>query len=167
MKSELVGTLRGSSLHALLLIVSKVLARSGYGDVQILDRRSPRQRSRFGGHELRCYTTVGNLPGNVVVKVIRDAIRVRMLDELAGVVRRTNADLGLIVTPYHISRAARSVLDSYGTPRLFAIDGNQLSSLLIKHQIGVRGQQSVDYEFFGGLEEFASQVGRFIHDHRL
>lgn len=165
MKTEpLVGALQNTSLHALLMLVSKGLTRAGFGDVQILDRRQSRQKSRFGGHELQCLTLVGNLPGKVVVKVIRDGVRLRMLDEMAGVIQRTGADLGLIISPFHVTRKAKQVVKDYRGSRISVLDGEALAELLQRHDIGVRGKGSVDYAFFGGLEELAERLTQFMRE---
>lgn len=165
--SPLTGALQNTSLHALLMIVSKGLSRAGFGDVSIQDRRQPRQKSRHGGHEIQCLTSVGSLPSKVVVKVIRDSVRVRMLDELAGTVLRTGADLGLIISPFHLTRKAKAHLDSYRSARISALDGVALSELLAKHGIGVRGTGSVDYEFFGGIEEIAEKLQAFLSSNNV
>lgn len=167
MNAPLIGSLQNASLHALLLIVSKTLARLGYGDIQILDRRLPRQRSRYGGHELRCYTLVGDAPTQVIVKIVRQPVRVRMLDELAGAVKRRGADMGVIITPFHLTRNVPAALKQFRSPRLVAYDGERLARLMREHRIGVRLNDSVDYEFFGGLELFSGQVNEFIGSNRL
>ena len=89
---------RSASLHATLLLTVQALSRSGFGEVQILDRRLPRQRSRLGGCELMCRAQLGTVPLAVAVKLVKDTVRTRMLDELAGAVDRTGADLGLLVS---------------------------------------------------------------------
>ena len=112
------------------MLVSKGLTRAGFGDVQILDRRENGQKTRFGGHEILCQTTLGSLEATVVVKVINDAVRVRMLDELAGTVLRRRADAGIIVSPRHVTATAKKVQASYRPCRI-EVDrwpGSQLSS---------------------------------------
>jgi restriction endonuclease Mrr len=154
--------LQRSSLHSLLLVTSKMLSRSGFGDVQILDRREPRQRSRFGGHELLCETNVGSLPVRIVVKVINDAVRLRMLDELAGVVIRTKSDLGLIVTPHHLTASARRHQEAFHSARIEVIDGVRLAEKLTSLGIGVREKGSIDFAFFMALEEAADRITAFM-----
>lgn len=144
------------SLHALLLITSKVLAQAGYGDIEVLDRRQRRQKSRFGGHELLCQTTFGLFPSKVIVKVIQDDIRVRMVDELVGAITRTKADAGIIVSPGRLTARAKENLERYGHITIHAIEGDQLASLLATYHIGLRSRGSVDYAFFGELEHVAT-----------
>lgn len=158
----LTPVLQESSLHSLLMCVSKVLSREGFGDVQILDRRSSKQKSRFGGHEIMCETTLGIYPVKVVVKVILDDVRTRMVDELAGTVMRSNADLGIIVTPFKVSRATREAQGVYRPVRLEFIDGERLSELMRCSGIGIRSKGSVDYAFFAELEAVSKRLLTFI-----
>ncbi len=159
---QLQGALRSCSLHVLLMIVSKALSRSGYGDVRFLDRRHSRQKSRFGGHELVCETTLGTRPLKIVVKVVRDSARIRHLDELAGTVIRMGADSGLLITPFHVTKTARSLLDKYGPVRTSVIDGAALAEWLQRLGIGVRGEADVDWAYFGELEEVSDRVLAFL-----
>ncbi|MHB8636727.1 MAG: restriction endonuclease [Fimbriimonadaceae bacterium] len=161
-ETELQIALQQCSLHTLLILVSKGLTRAGFGDVQILDRRENRQKTRFGGHELICQTTLGSFEATVVVKVINDAVRLRMLDEMAGTVLRRKADAGIIVSPRHVTATARKVQASYRPCRIEVIDGQALSALLSRFQIGVRGRGDVDYAFLTGLEEASRSLRAFI-----
>lgn len=165
--SHLELQLRECSLHALLILASKALTRSGFGDVQILDRRHSRQKSRHGGHELLCQASLGNVPVSVVVKVIKDSIRVRMLDELAGTVQRMKADLGLIITPFGASAKAKSKLQSYTASRIELLDGAGFSQLLTRYHIGASNKDEIDYSFFESLEEASEKVLQFITISRL
>src|SRR5690606_28594494 len=126
---ELEGMLRSSSLHALLIVVTKLLSRSGYGDVEVLDRRLERQKSRNGGHELQCITQIGNMPGKVIVKIVRDSVRTRMVDELAGAVLRTGADRGLIVSPFRLTKRAKESLGEYKAAKVDVVEGPMLASM--------------------------------------
>lgn len=161
----MVEMLKGCSLHSLLMLTSKVLTRSGFGEVEILDRRETKQRSRYGGHELRCTVNLGIVPMKVIVKVINDSVRVRMLDELTGTVSRTKADLGLIVTPHHLTSTAKLHQAFYRQARVQVIDGQQLAGMLQKAGIGVR-DRDVDYAFFGALEDVSGRLLAFIASHR-
>lgn len=159
---QLKSALKSASLHALLLIVSKALSRSGYGDVQFLDRRSERQKSRFGGHELICEMRLGPRVIRVVVKVVRDSVRIRHLDELAGTIIRMGADSGLIVSPHHLTGRARQLLESYGPVRVGVIDGDSLAAWLGDLHLAVDGKGQVDFAYFGHLEEMASRAQAFL-----
>lgn len=158
----MIHVLKQSSLHSLLLLTAKMLSRSGFGEVQILDRRETRQKSRFGGHELLCETSLGSLPVKVIVKVINDSIRLRMLDELAGAVLRTKADLGIIVSPHHLTSSAKRYQASYKSARLSVIDGAALAERLGRLGIGIRAHGGPDYAFFIELEEMGRRVSDFM-----
>ena len=160
------GILQTCSLHSLLMLTSKALTREGFGDVQILDRRQAKQKSRYGGHELMCETTIGSLPAKVVVKVINEDLRLRMFDELAGVVDRMKADLGILVTPRYVSAKLFGQQESYSRSRIALIDGNGLASLLSKHGIGMRPKGEIDYAFFSSLEEVSDRILTFMHKER-
>jgi hypothetical protein len=161
-ETPLERALQLSSLHVLLMLTSKALTRSGFGDVQILDRRHSKQRSRFGGHELLCQSSIGSLPLNVIVKVINDSVRLRMLDELAGAVIRRRADFGLLVTPHHISATMKGRQVQYGPVRIEVMDGPVLASLLGKEGIGVRERGGVDVPFFESMEILSQRLLGFL-----
>lgn len=165
-QTPFVGALQQCSLHSLLMLTSKALSRSGFGDVQILDRRQSKQKSRYGGHELECRFLVGTMSMKVIVKVVRDSVRVRMLDELAGAVLRSKADLGLIVTPHHVTVNAARHQASYQRARIEIIDGKQLAELLQQVRVGIRSKGDVDYAFFEALEEVSLRMLSFISANR-
>ena len=160
----LLGALQSCSLHALLMLTSKTLALSGFGDTEILDRRQSKQKSRHGGHELRCQTTFGLLPVKVIVKVVQDSVRLRMLDELTTAVKRTGSDFGLLVATGRIGRQALKEREFYRREGIAILDGTTLAALLRKHQIGTRGKGEVDYAFFGSLEEASLRVLSFVRE---
>lgn len=159
--APLVEALQNSSFDALVILMSKLLSRIGLGDVEILDRRKVSQRSRNGGHELVCHAMLGSFPVTIVVKLIRDDIRVRMLDELAGTVQRTKADFGLIVSPFTITANAAKQQGLHSS-RIDVVDGSGLARLMRKAKLGIRQHGEPDYAFFGGLEDAAMRVNDFI-----
>lgn len=159
--------LQECSFHALLILASKALTRTGFGDVQALDRRHSRQKSRHGGHELLCQTQLGNVPFKVIVKVIRDTVRVRMLDELAGAVQRTRADMGLIISPFPLSHRSREMATKYTGSRIETMDGPALASLLASQGIGVRTGGEPDWAFFQSLEEASAKLLDFLATNHL
>jgi len=163
--TQLEGAIQSCSLHALLILASRALSRAGYGDVQFLDRRHARQKSRFGGHELVCEATLGTRIVKVVVKVVRDSARIRNLDELAGTVIRMGADAGLLLTPFHVTGKAQKLLDRYGPVRISVIDGSTFADWLKELRLGIRGKDDVDYAFFGELEAVAERVMVFMAAH--
>jgi hypothetical protein len=162
----LAGALQDCSLHALLMLTSKALTRAGFGDVEILDRRETGQKSRHGGHEISCLAALGPVSVKVIVKVIRDDVRTRMFDELAGAVLRNSADLGLIVTPFNVSASLSARQACYGPARIEAMDGNALARLMRCSGIAVRSSGDVDYAFLSELETVSGRLLEFIGKER-
>lgn len=164
----LAGALRGCSLHPLLMLVSKALTRAGWDEAEILDRRESGQRSRHGGHEIACLALLGPTPVRMVVKVARDrdGVKTRMLDELAGAVLRSSADLGLIVTPYQVSPSVAAKQASYGPARVVAMDGNALAELMRRSGVAVRPSGEPDYAFLSELETVSERLLEFIGKER-
>lgn len=155
--------LRECSLHCLLMLISKVLTRAGFGDVEILDRRETGQKSRNGGHELLCVTYIGSLAFRTVVKVVRDDdLKTRHFDELAGVVLREDADLGLLVALKKVSASIAAKQPSYRPVRVEALDGGALASLMRCSGIAVRPDGSPDYAFLAELEEVSERLLGFL-----
>lgn len=166
MSVSLILRLQALPLHPLLMVVAKALARAGYGDVRITGRRTPKGKSDDGGHEILCERDLGTVPVRIAVKVVRDAVRVRMLDELAGVVARTGCDLGLVVTPFAPGKtvAAELARTVRPGPRVEVMDGAALARLLVRYGIGVREKGSVDYPFFRELEEASLRILTFAEE---
>lgn len=160
----LAGALQGCSFHALLMLCSKALTRSGFGDVEILDRRQRGQRSRHGGHDMDCRASVGTFPAKVIVKVVleRDGVKTRNFDELAGAALRASADLGLILTPYKVSASVAARQASYGPVRVEAMDGKALADLMRRSGIAVRPSGEPDFAFLAELEEVSGRLLAFM-----
>ncbi len=161
--TEIMKMLQTASLHSLLMMTSRALSRSGFGDVQILDRREAKQKSRHGGHELLCVTTIGGVPVRVVVKVIRDTFRVRMFDELAGVVLRQNADMGILISPHQGNEIGMKWQPQYRPLKIYSMDGHALSRMISRSRIGTKDGITPDYAFLEALEEMGSRVRTFMN----
>lgn len=161
-RDPLQSLLRSASLHSSILLVSRVLARSGYGDVQLLDRRAPKQKSRLKGCELLCESNVGHDPVRVIVKVVKDSVRTRMLDELAGAVDRTKADFGILVSTEDLPAKARAAKELYRKSRVEVLDLSLLSRMLRQYRIGVRPGGEPDYAFFSELDNQLDKVNSFL-----
>ena len=159
---ELAEALKQCSLHSLLMLTSKALARAGFGDVEILDRRRAGQKSRYGGHEISCLAHLGPVPVRVLVKVVRDDVRTRMLDELAGCVIRSGADIGIVASAYQVSPSVAARQADYRPARVEILDGKALSKLMRCSGIAVRPAGGVDYAFLQELEEVSERLLDFI-----
>lgn len=158
----LKGALQGCSHHALLMLVSKALTRAGFGDVEIQDRRDAGQKSRHGGHEISCLAALGPVPLKVLVKVVRDDLRIRHFDELAGGVIRCGTDLGLLVTPFEISASASRAQADYRPARVEAMGGGALAELMRCSGVAVRPSGEPDYAFLSELETVSERLLAFI-----
>ncbi|MBS1708019.1 MAG: restriction endonuclease [Armatimonadetes bacterium] len=154
--------LQDRSLHALLLAVQKALSRSGYGDVQFLGRRRPRQKSRFGGHDLVCETVMGPNLHRTVVKVLRDSVRTRHLDELAGAVIRTGADSGIVVSPFPQTKEVARHLGSGRAARVHVVAGADMAEWFAGFGVGTTKDGRLDRQYFLDLEVAAEQVEEFL-----
>lgn len=161
-----VEAVRGLSLHALLVVLSRVLAREGYGDVRLLGRREARGRSPGIGHEIACDGSLGGLPASVIVKVLRGAGRVRHLDELAGVALRRGADAALLVAPFGLSRSAEGARGGYAPRRIEVMDGAGLARAMARHGVGVLPDGSPDRAFLASLEEASRRLLGFLREER-
>lgn len=159
---ELAKLVRSSSLHTCLILTSKALSRSGYGDIELLGRRMPKQKSRIGGCELLCHTNLGAQPIRVIVKVIKDSVRTRMLDEMAGAIDRTRSDFGILVPMEELSGRLASVARRYERSRVEVIDIARLTEMLYRFRIGVRPNGEPDYQFFADLDEQLDRVNEFL-----
>ena len=164
---ELQATLKQCSLHSLLLVTSRAFARAGFGDVQILDRRQSKQKSRFGGHEIMCDLSVGFFPVRIIVKVLQDGVRLRHLDELAGTVRRTTADMGIVVSPHSLTAGAEAHLNGYQPMRIEVVTGSAFARLLSTYHVGVRSRGEVDYAYFSALEDASEKLISFLKTNDL
>lgn len=161
-KQALQEVLKGSSLHVCLMLVAKVLTRTGYGDIQVLGRRHRLQKSRVGGCELQCHTSMGSVPIRVIIKLIKDSVRTRMLDEMAGAIDRTKSDFGIVVSTEKLSEKARRTRKEYKKSRVEIIDLCLLTEMLQKFRIGVRPGGEIDYAFFAAMEDQFDRVNEFL-----
>lgn len=160
--TSMMEMLQKASLHALLMMTAKALSRSGFGDVTILDRREAKQKSRYGGHELLCVTTIGGVPFRVVVKVVRDSFKVRMFDELAGVVIRQNADMGILISPCQGNEIGMKWQPQYRPLKIYSMDGHALARMISRSRIGTKDGLTPDYAFLEELEEMGARVRSYI-----
>lgn len=164
---ELALALGNVSFHALQILISNVMSRAGWHETQILDRRETGRKSRFGGHEISCRSFIGPVAVKMVVKVLRDSGRTRMLDEMAGTVLRNGADLGLLVVPSKLSARIERAQGAYRPARIEVLDHEALASLMRCSGVGVRADGSPDYAFLTALEEQSSRLLAFIDEEGL
>lgn len=146
------------SLNELIMLLEKLLPFEGFGDVEVLDRRKSKQKSRFGGFEMRCRTKLGNQTGFVLVKVVAEhPLNTRMLHELTGCVFEHDALLGLLVSPFKSSGSRAFLQASQPKLRVRVIDAPELIRLMNCSGIGIRPKGEIDYAFFASLKT-ASEI---------
>lgn len=165
LEKDLLSVIRVSSFHVQMLLVRQLLDRLGYKHIQFMGRRERKEKTYLGGHEFTADDRLGLFNVQTVVKFVTGQdIRVRMLDELAGVVRRTGSDYGILIATHGLTRSAELHLGSHEPLRIRVVTGAEFARLLIQHKIGVRDVPTlqVDEPFFRHLDRMSRQVSRFI-----
>lgn len=146
--------LEESSFNTFTVVVSSVLAQTGFGDVVSMGRLKRNGKSRHGGFDLRCKFGSSDFRQVAVVKLVHDdSIRLRMLCELAGTVVLQKANLGILVSTRKASDRMRAFVPLFGALKVDVIDGEQLANLMARLGIGMRGHTEIDYAYFAALEE--------------
>lgn len=167
MNDPLIPLLQSASLHALLILVSESLAKSGFYSVQFLGRREPSQKSDKGGHELLCHSLSAGYKQKVLVKVMRYPFRSRMFHELAGVAICERADFAILVAPHKLSSKMVEVQEACSSVRVEVIDGELLASRLRAQGTGIRASGEPDFAFFSALEEYSRKVLTFAKENKI
>jgi len=151
--------LQDLSLNELIMLLEKLLPFEGFGDVEVLDRRKTKQKSRFGGFEMRCRTKVGNQAGIVLVKVVpKFPLNTRMVHELAGCGLEHDALLSLLVSPFNRSPSRAFAQALQPKLRVRIIDVPELIRLMNCSGLGIRPKGEVDYAFFANLKTASDLV---------
>lgn len=169
LEDEMTQIIQEVSFHALLICVSNVLSREGYSDVQLLGRRTTKQKSYIGGCDLAAHQRLGIFETKTLVKVIQDDVRLRMLDEMTGAMPRTKANFGIIVTPFSTTKQVAELGNLYPGNPIRIIEGPELAKLLVKHRLAVKdslGKLAPDYSYIQRLEEGSRRVLGFIRANR-
>lgn len=145
------------SFHAFEHLVKELLTLLGYSNARLLGRTQWRQHTRHGGINMEAFATVGLSSAQVVlqVKQYRRTVSRQFIDELRGVVVRTGAGEGIVITTSHFSSVATMAAKSQRLAPIRLIGGEELIRLLIEHRIGTRQEEhdgenwtDVDTEFF-------------------
>lgn len=147
-----------AKLHTKLLLLQRLLARLGFGDVRSMGRLKAGQKSKQGGHELFCRFQAGSQTATMVVKLVSDSARLRMLCELAGTVLLNRAQFGLLVTTKPSSGRMFRFLDRLAPLKIDLIDGPHLAQLLHKYGIGVREHGEPDFSYLEQLDGQEKEV---------
>ncbi len=169
LEDEIQQLMQEVNFHVLLLCVSNVLSREGFSDVQLLGRRTTKQKSYLGGCDLVAHQRLGVFETKTLIKVIQDDIRLRMLDEITGAMPRTKANFGAIVTPFGLTKQVAELNQKYPGNPIRIIDGKELASHMITHRIGVRermGKLVPDFTYFQQLHEGSRRMLAFLKSNR-
>lgn len=147
------------SFHAFEESVRQLLVSMGYGEVKLMGRTQWRQRTAHGGLDMEAYTEVGVTRVQVIAQVkqyIRPIQR-RFVDELRGTMLRTGARHGLLVTTSTFPNAAQKAVSGDRLAPIRLIDGEELTTLLIRHRIGAipdsKDGLRIDSSYFDQLRE--------------
>lgn len=150
-REQLIAMLKETNLHAFQIILQSILQREGYGEVTLMDRRRPKQKSRYGGFELVCKSSIGPEPFVCIVKVVlQHSVRVRQVMEAAGNVDRMSVDMAIVATPYTTCETTAEILPLMTKSRIDIWDGPRIVDLMMKHRVGTR-EGEVDFAYFGWL----------------
>ncbi|MBV9469710.1 MAG: metal-dependent hydrolase [Abitibacteriaceae bacterium] len=149
------------SFPAFAALVREVLLRSGYEQVALAGRLSPRGRILHGGCDLKAYTRTDleTVVTAVQMKQYREPVGRRFLDELRGAMLRLQAEQGLLITTSTFSPAVRKIARESEVAPVRLVDGRELTGLIIQHRLGLQeqaGRWRLDGDYFKGLEQSAS-----------
>lgn len=147
-----------AKLHTKVILLQRLLCRMGFGEVQSMGRLKPSQKSKQGGHELFCRFQAGSQTATMVVKLVSDSARLRMLCELAGTMLLNRAQFGLLVATKRSSERMFRCLDRLSPLKIDLIDGPALVQLLHKYGIGVRIQGEPDFAYLEGLDQQEREI---------
>lgn len=141
-----------AKLHTKVILVQRLLGRMGFGEVRSMGRLKPSQKSKRGGHELFCRFQAGSQDATMVVKLVSDSARLRMLCELAGTMLLNRAQFGLLIATKPSSERMFRYLDRLTPLKMDLIDGPALVQLLHKHGIGIRQHGEPDFAYLERLD---------------
>lgn len=157
---SVVSALRTASLYPLTIIIERLLMCSGFDDVRSMGRRKSRQKSKLGGFDLECRTCIGSVDAKVIVKVLRDDVRIRNVEEMVGTRDRCGAHLGLIIATGNVSKFPQQNLATYRAKGVEWWDGEMLAEKLTRYLIGVRSGGEADFAYFASLEDAGPIIER-------
>ncbi len=157
------------SFHAFEETVKELLTRLGYADARLLGRTQWRQFTRHGGTDMEAFVKVGVSEGQVVlqVKQYQRPVSRRFIDELGGVILRSGAREGIVITTSDFSKVARTSAQMQPIAPIRLINGEELVDLLIKYRLGVVIEEydgdewiDVDTSYFQALNDFFPNLRR-------
>ncbi len=144
LREQLTGEVLSLSFHAYEHLIQELLTKLGYAQARLLDRTSWRQCTNHGGMDMEAYAKIGITAERIVlqIKQYRRPVSRRFVDELRGVVLRTGAGQGVIITTSTFSAVARKAALEDKTAPIRLVDGHELTQLLLHYGVGVLKQES-------------------------
>ncbi|MBB6053941.1 restriction endonuclease [Armatimonas rosea] len=144
---------------AYLRLLSLLLTRLGYQDVQLAGRTDWKGRNKGGGYDLTATLPGGLYPRRIVIQAKQfdkdSRIFQRHADELRGAAIRVSAAEAVLITSGPISKSIDAVGLCLPILPIRLMGGEQLLELLVKHQIGVTPSGELDEALFKELEREA------------
>jgi inner membrane protein len=158
-RRDLMNALLALSFRGFEECVRLVLTKAGYSNVQIV-RSAHRGRKAAGGFDGVAGAEAGLSNTSVLIqlKQTRRPIQRRFVDELRGTMTRTKAQQGIIVTTSSFPNGARIAAQAEKMTPVLLIDGEQLVSMHLSHQVGAelndKNVWSIDRRFFSRIEQY-------------
>ncbi|MBV9470266.1 MAG: metal-dependent hydrolase [Abitibacteriaceae bacterium] len=158
LKRQLHQRLHHLSYSAFACLVQQALECSGFSQVYVLNPHYSRGRSAHGGLDMNAYTATDVTSSLTVVQIkqYHRSVPRRFVDELRGVMMRTGARHGLLITTSDFAQVACKAAAGDEVAPIQLIDGAALTELLLTHKLGVREDKShrlaLNKQFFRRLE---------------
>lgn len=162
LRSALKEELLALSFHAFEETIKELLTRLGYTDARLLGRTQWRQFTRHGGTDMEARVKVGLSESHIVlqVKQYRRTVSRRFIDELSGVIQRSGAREGIIITTSDFSRVATKSAQSQKVAPIRLIDGEELTDLLVQYRLGVVSEEDDGEEWLDLDSAFFQELHR-------
>lgn len=142
---------------AYLKLLSLLLTRLGYDNVQLAGRTDWKGRNKGGGYDLTATLPGGLYPRRIVIQAKQfdkdSRIFQRQADELRGAALRVGATEALLITSGSVSKSI-DVSGLHLPVRI--IGGEQLLDLLVLYRIGATPRGEFDESIFTQLEQEAT-----------
>lgn len=149
LRDQLKEQIHSLSFHAYEVLIQELLTKLGYAQARLLERTQWRQCTRHGGMDMEAYAKTGITAERIIlqIKQYHRPVSRRFIDELRGVVMRTGAGQGVIITTSMFSKVAKQVAFEEKTAPIRLVDGDELTGLLLQFGVGVLQEESEKTEY--------------------
>jgi inner membrane protein len=139
-------------------LMKSMLYKSGFLSVQLTGRTYKQGRTARGGLDLSAYSATDLSSSLTIaqVKQYRRPVSRRFVDELRGVMLRTGADQGLLLTLSNFPAAAHQAAKDSQLAPIRLISGEEILDLLMDYRLGVflkDGRWHLDQNYLDTLQE--------------